>query len=50
MRKWAGKESGNKEEKKSIEETSSFFWLKGSKIMLLSKSAQIEGKGCDCGK
>ena len=46
MRKWAGKESGNKEEKKSIEETSS---LKGSKIML-SKSAQIEGKGCDCGK
>ena len=49
MRKWAGKESGNKEEKKSIEETSSLFWSIGPKIML-SKSAQIEGKGCDCGK
>jgi len=32
-----------------FEEKSSLFWLKGSKIML-SKSAQIEGKGCDCGK
>ena len=36
MRKWAGKESGNKEEKKTIEEKSSFL-VKGIKDHVVKK-------------
>ena len=55
MRKWAGMESGKEEEKKSIEETSSFFGQRDQrsccqKVLRLRAKAVTVANSCRCNK